>query len=272
MTLMAFVSLPSGTLDVELTPAADSEASIRPPLVFLHEGLGSLGLWRGFPATVRAASGEPSMLVYSRYGYGHSASAVLPRPVTYMHHEADVVLPALLQTLDVRRPILIGHSDGASIALLHAGATDDTSALLNDVAGLVLLAPHVFVEDVSLAGIAAARVAFETTDLRAKLARHHDDVDGAFRGWNDVWGSDAFRSWNITDRLPGITCSVLIVQGEDDAYGSVAQVTAIADGVSGRVETLVLPGVGHAPQFEAADATRAAIASFIASIQAGPDR
>ena len=154
--------------------------------MFLHEGLGSIELWRSFPDAVREGAGGPATLVYSRAGYGRSGPAVLPRPVTYMHHEADVVLPAVLDRFAIDRPVLVGHSDGASIALLHAGAG-------HPVRGLVLLAPHVFVEDVSVASIADARRDFETTGLRDRLARYHDDVDAAFRGWNDVWLSPEFR-------------------------------------------------------------------------------
>jgi pimeloyl-ACP methyl ester carboxylesterase len=236
-------------LDVEDRPGS------APALVLLHEGLGSIGLWRGVPAALHEATGRCTV-TYSRAGYGHSGPAELPRPVTYMHHEADVVLPALLAALDIDQPVLVGHSDGASIALLFAGAGLPVTAL-------VLLAPHVIVEDVTVASIAAAREAYAATDLRKRLARHHDDVDVAFRGWNDVWLSAAFRAWDITDRLGAITAPVLVIQGADDPYGTTRQLDLIEHGVAGPVERLVLPGVGHAPHLEAPDAVAAAVVGFV---------
>jgi pimeloyl-ACP methyl ester carboxylesterase len=224
--------------------------------VFLHEGLGSAGLWRDFPGRVAEAVGRPTTLVYSRLGYGRSAPVALPRPVSYMHDEALEALPSLLDETGIDRPVLVGHSDGASIALIHAGAGFPVDAL-------VLLAPHVFVEDRSIAGIEAATVAYEEGDLRRRLARHHDDVDGAFRGWNDVWLSPSFRSWDITGVLPAITCPVLVVQEQDDPYGTLAQVDAIERGVSGPVERLVLPGTGHSPHLDHPDAVIAAIMSVL---------
>jgi pimeloyl-ACP methyl ester carboxylesterase len=241
-------------VDLDVADAAGGE----PALVLLHEGLGSIELWRGFPAALRTLTGRRSV-VYSRAGYGHSGPVPLPRPVTYMHHESDVVLPELLAALGVEQPILIGHSDGASIALLHAGAR-------HPVAGLVLLAPHVVVEDVTVASIAAARRAYTTTDLRAKLSRYHDRVDVAFGGWNDVWLSPAFRSWAITERLSAITAPVLVIQGDADPYGTARQLDLIADGVSGPVEQRLLPGVGHAPHLEAPDEVATAIVSFVARV------
>ena len=198
------------------------------------------------------------MLVYSRHGHGWSAPLTGPRPVTYMHDEADRVLPALLQELGLERPVLVGHSDGASIALLHAGAG-------HAVTGLVLLAPHVFVEDCSVAAIAAARHAYATTDLPAKMARHHRDPDAMFYGWNDIWLAPEFRSWNIEDRLATITAPVLLVQGTDDQYGTLAQLDAIERGVGGPVERLVIPGVGHAPHLESPATTHAAVAAFVSA-------
>jgi len=229
-----------------------------PALVLLHEGLGSIGLWRGVPDGLHSATGR-RVVVYSRAGYGHSGPAELPRPVAYMHHEADVVLPAVLGGLGIGRPVLVGHSDGASIALLFAGAG-------RPVAGLVLLAPHVVVEDVTVASIAAARQAYAETDLRARLARHHDDVDAAFRGWNDVWLSAGFRAWDITDRLAAIAAPVLVIQGADDAYGTTRQLDLIERGVAGPVERFLLPGVGHAPHLEAPEAVGEAIVGFLRRI------
>lgn len=250
----------SDGLEISLA-VADEWAAGRPPLVFLHEGLGSVGLWRGFPERVRAATAGPTTLVYSRHGYGRSAPAGLPRPVTYMHHEADVVLPRLLERWGIETPILVGHSDGASIALLYAGAG-------RPIAGLVLLAPHVFVEDITIKAIAEARDTYERSDLRDRMARHHDDVDATFRGWNDVWLSPAFRSWSIEDRLASIAVPILLVQGDDDPYGSGAQLDAIEAKVAGATQRVVLPGVGHAPHLEAPETTLEAVAEFIAEIGA----
>ena len=215
------------------------DAGGRPPVVFLHEGLGSIELWRSFPDDVRVAAGHPRTIVYSRPGYGHSGVVAPPWPVSYMHHQALAVLPELLRRLGIERPILVGHSDGASIALIHAGGG-------HPVAGLVLLAPHVFVEDRSIAGIEAAREAYRSTPLRDRLSRYHDDVDSTFWGWNGVWLSPEFRSWNIEPYLATIAVPVLAMQGEDDEYGTVAQLDAIADGVGHcLVERVVVPGGGH---------------------------
>jgi pimeloyl-ACP methyl ester carboxylesterase len=254
------VEVAGRALEARWTAAGDGPS--RRALVFLHEGLGSLGLWHGFPDAVRAAAGSPSTLVYSRHGYGRSGPAPLPRPVTYMHHEADVVLPEVLAWFGVERPVLVGHSDGASIALLYAGAD-------HPVSGLVLIAPHVFVEDVTVASIAAARDAFEHTDLRQRLARHHDDIDATFWGWNDVWLAPAFRTWHIEDRLGAITCPVLLVQSAEDPYGTTAQLDAIEAGVRGPVERLLVPGVGHAPHLEAPDLVTALVAAFVGSLDVG---
>lgn len=227
-----------------------------PPLVFLHEGLGSLGLWRDFPRRVAAATGGPTTLVYSRPGYGRSAPAALPRPVSYMHDEALETLPALLAEVGIERPVLVGHSDGASIALIHAGAGLPVDAL-------VLVAPHVFVEERSIEGIRAARAAYHAGDLRTRLARHHEHVDVAFLGWNDVWSSPAFRTWDITSSLAAISCPVLLVQAEDDPYGTAAQLDAIEDGVAGPVERLVLPGRTHSPHLDQPEVVVAGIARFL---------
>jgi pimeloyl-ACP methyl ester carboxylesterase len=237
-------------LDVDDRPGAE------PAIALLHEGLGSIGLWRGVPDALLDATGRRTV-TYSRAGYGRSGPVSLPRPLTYMHHEADVVLPALLTGLGIERPVLVGHSDGASIALLAAGAG-------LPVAALALLAPHVIVEDVSVAAIAAARTDYAETDLRDRLARHHDDVDVAFRGWNDAWLDPAFRDWDITDRLPGITAPVLVIQGADDPYGTTRQLDLIEAGVRGPFERLVLPDVGHAPHLEAEGAVLAAIVAITA--------
>lgn len=249
------VDIDRGPLDVRFERAAGTAAD-RPALVFLHQGLGSIALWRTFPDDVRAATGSPATLVYSRHGYGRSAVVPEPRPAAFMHHEADAVLPRLLDHFGVETPVLIGHSDGASIALLYAGSG-------RRVAGLVLLAPHVFVEDRTVAGIEAARHGYATSDLRARMARHHDDVDATFHGWADVWLSPGFRSWDITDRLGGITCPVLMVQGDADEYGTLAQLDTIEAGVRGPTERLVVPAAGHSPHLDAPDTTLAAVITFV---------
>jgi pimeloyl-ACP methyl ester carboxylesterase len=227
-----------------------------PSVVFLHEGLGSLDLWKGFVDDVRTALGGVTTVAYSRHGYGRSDVTGHPRAVTYMHDEALIVLPALLTELGIQRPLLVGHSDGASIAIIHAGSG-------HDVSGLVLIAPHVFVEDIGLAAIAAARTAYDEGQLRPRLERHHDDVDAAFRGWNDVWLSPEFRAWNIEGYLPSISCPVLVVQGDGDEYGTLAQVDAIERGVAGPCERLVIAGAGHAPHQQAGAEVVTAIRRFV---------
>ena len=230
-----------------------------PALVFLHEGLGSVALWRDFPAKLAAATGHPA-IVYSRYGYGASDRLKAPRGVDYMHREALETLPGLRQALGLEDVILIGHSDGASIALIHAGSGRWP------VRALILEAPHVFVEDVSVASIAAARQAYATTDLRRRLARYHDDVEGAFRGWNDIWLAPEFRAWNIEEYLPGVRRPVLAIQGADDEYGTLAQLDAIERAVAGPFERLVLAECKHSPHRDQEEAVLAAMGGFIARI------
>lgn len=230
----------------------------RPTLVFLHEGLGSVALWKDFPGRVARTTGCAA-IVYSRAGYGRSDPAVQPRPVTYMHDEALVPLPELLDRLGVARPVLVGHSDGASIALIHAAASG------RPVAALILLAPHVMVEELSVASIAAARTAWETTDLRSRLAPYHADVDGAFQGWNRIWLDPAFRRWDIREYLPRVRCPVLAIQGEEDEYGTLEQVEHIRAAVPG-AEVLKLPRCRHSPHRDQPEATLEAIARFVARI------
>jgi pimeloyl-ACP methyl ester carboxylesterase len=226
-----------------------------PTLVFLHEGLGSIGQWRDFPGRIAAATGLPAV-VYARYGHGRSDALQQPHGVDFMHREALESLPALLRALGVERPILIGHSDGASIALIHAGTG-------HPVQSLVAMAPHVFVEDISIEGIVAAKKAFDTTDLPQKLARHHRDARKTFHGWNDVWLAPAFRGWNIEAFLPAIRCPLLAIQGHDDEYGSMAQVDAIARRAGGPVEVLKLEQCGHAPQRDQAKIVVREVAGFV---------
>ncbi len=228
--------------------------------MFLHEGLGSVSLWRDFPARVAERTGC-GIFVYSRYGYGASEALAEKREPDYMHREADVVLPALLDAANVERPILLGHSDGASIALLFAATFPGRAR------ALVLEAPHVFVEDVSVTSIAAAKVAFETTDLPRKLARHHDDPEGAFRGWNDIWLDPRFRTWNFENELAKIAEPILLLQGEDDEYGTQAQLRAIEARVND-VTTVLLERCGHSPHRDRTDAVLDAIEAFVARFTA----
>ena len=227
-----------------------------PALVFLHEGLGSVGLWRDFPDLLAAETGRRALL-YSRAGHGFSDEPVAPRTPRFMHDEALETLPAVLRAAGVTEPVLVGHSDGASIALIHAAQ--------HPVAGLALLAPHVFVEDLSVASIAEARETFETTDLRERMARHHRDAEATFRLWNDIWLAPEFRAWNIEDVLSGITAPVLLIQGEHDQYGTLAQVEAVRDGVAGPAELVVLDA-RHAPHVEAPEETLAAAAEFVRKV------
>lgn len=229
-----------------------------PELIFLHEGLGSVSHWKDFPARVGEATGCP-VTVYSRYGSGNSALLIEPRPVRYMHDEGLEVLPDLLAQLQIENPILIGHSDGASIAIIYAGAHDH-------VRGLVLLAPHVFVEDLSVASIAEAKVQFETTNLPEKLARHHRDAAKTFWGWNQIWLHPEFRAWNIEEYLPRIACPVLVIQGVDDQYGTMAQVEAIQRQAAGKVQVVALKNCRHSPQRDQPEATLEAITQFVSRI------
>ena len=230
----------------------------RPTLVFLHEGLGSVSMWREFPAWAAAATDCPAV-VYSRYGYGRSDVFEMPFAVDYMHREALETLPQLLDKLGIERPLLVGHSDGASIALVYAGSRAGPS-------GLVVLAPHVFVEDISVKSIAEAKVAFETTELPERLARHHTDARRTFYGWNDIWLHPNFRRWNIEPFLPAIRCAVLAIQGAEDEYGTIAQVEAIARHVGGACEIVRIEACGHSPHRDRPGETLAAISRFVAAL------
>jgi len=234
------------------------EAAAGPTLVFLHEGLGSVSLWRDFPARLVAATGLGA-LVYSRRGYGASDPAPLPWSVRYMHDEGLEGLPAFLRAAGVGEHILVGHSDGASIALIYAGGTPAPG-----LQALVLEAPHVFTEEMNLTAIAATRAAYAETDLRARLARHHgDNVDIAFNGWAGAWLDPAFVHWNLEEYLPAVRVPALIVQGEDDEYGTVAQCDAIRGQSGAPVDVQMLPACGHSPHRDQADATLRAMADFV---------
>jgi pimeloyl-ACP methyl ester carboxylesterase len=253
---MPFVTVAARRVEYERIAVAGAAG---PTLVFLHEGLGSIAMWRDFPTRVAQATGC-SALLYSRYGYGRSDPLAAPRTVRYMHDEAQVALPDLLDQLAVDRPILIGHSDGGSIALIHAGAG------MRPVAGIVTLAAHVIVEDVSVASIAAARTAYETTDLRTRLAHFHADVDSAFWGWNRIWLDPAFRAWNIDEYVSRIACPVLAIRGVDDEYGTMEQIDRIAR-LAPDVELVKLDACGHSPQRDQPDAVIAAVDRFIGRVR-----
>lgn len=251
---MPFVTAAGRNLEYQRIDADEA----KPVIVFLHEGLGSISQWRDFPHKVVAATGCPALL-YARYGYGRSDVLEEPRKPGFMHDEALVALPQFLSELGVVDPILLGHSDGASISLIHAGSG-------HKVRGVIVEAPHVFVEEHGRHGIVAARQAFESTDLPQKLGKHHRDPAKTFYGWNEVWLSDEFRRWNIEDTLPGIRCPLMAIQGEDDAYGTMAQLDAIARQVRGPCELVKLAGCGHAPHREQPAMTLAAVKRFIDSI------
>ncbi|MBS0558941.1 MAG: alpha/beta hydrolase [Proteobacteria bacterium] len=228
-----------------------------PTIVLLHEGLGSVSLWRDFPARLAAATGC-GVFAYSRFGYGRSDPEPLPWPPSYMHREAEDVLPRVLAAAGIGRHVLLGHSDGASIAAIHAGAASRPM-----LRGLVLIAPHFFVENAGLASIVAIGAQYETTDLRARLARHHADPDNAFHGWSGAWTNSDFRAWNILDSVPRIAAPMLLLQGTEDAYGSAEQLYAGARAARAPAETLLIDGAGHAPHLERADETLAVVARFV---------
>ena len=239
-------------LETLLYSCADMKATI----VMLHEGLGSIAMWKDFPRRIAEATGC-GVLVYSRYGHGKSERLAEKRSVDFMHHEAKVVLPDLLRQLKIEQPIPLGHSDGASIALIYAGTWPER------VCCLVLEAPHVFVEDFGLRSIAAIRDLYESSDLPKKLARYHDHADETFRGWNDIWLDPKFRDWNIEEYLAPVTCPVLIIQGENDEYGTLAQVEAIQRRVP-RAQVVIPPHCRHSPHRDQPDLTLDAISKFLA--------
>lgn len=246
-------------LEVRQIPAV-SRSGLKSPIVFLHEGLGSVSSWtqRGidWSGQVCAATGRTG-LVYSRQGYGRSDPAVLPLTARYMHHEAWGVLPALLEKLQIPQPVLLGHSDGATIALLHASRFA--------VSACIAMAPHVTVEEIALKAIQQARVAFESGQLRERLARHHADVDGAFRQWNDVWLSDDFRGFDIRADCQRIKSALLLIQGLDDEYGTLRQLDEIAASVP-QARQHRLPGCGHSPHRDQPQGALQAVVDFLLAI------
>lgn len=247
--------------DVKLEVRRYQGTDNAPTLIFLHEGLGCVDMWRDFPEKLSRLMGCPA-LVYSRQGYGRSDTCSLPRPLRYMHDEALEVLPQLLVAENIGDHILIGHSDGGSIALIHAGAKNRAGLL-----GLITMAPHVFCEDVSVRSIAQAKQTFLNGDLRPSLEKYHfDNTDCAFWGWNDIWLHPDFMQWNIEEYLPGITVPQLVLQGEDDQYGTVAQVHSITQQAGGTVMVQMLADCGHSPYKEQETLTLEAMKNFILSL------
>ena len=230
----------------------------RPAIVMLHEGLGSVSAWRDLPQRLAERTSCP-VVAYSRYGYGRSDVLREKREPDYMHHEGEVVLPQLLAALGIECPVLFGHSDGASIALICAGAHPDL------VRALVLEAPHVFVEEISLRSITEAKTAYATTALPQKLSRHHADADATFAGWNDIWLDPRFRDWNIEGYADRVRCPVLVIQGAADEYGTTAQLDAIAKRVPAS-ETLMVAGARHSPHRDAPEAVLTRVAAFVAAL------
>ena len=231
-----------------------------PTLVLLHEGLGSVAQWKDVPQALTDATGF-GVFAYSRAGYGASDPVSLPRPLDYMTREAEDNLGAVMDAAGIKQAVLLGHSDGATIATLYAGSVSDMR-----VRGLILIAPHFFTEADGLAAIRAAGMAYGAGDLRSKLAKHHANVDVAFRGWHDAWTDPAFANWNVADAIDHLRIPVLAIQGRDDPYGTLAQIDEIETRIYSPVETLILDGCGHAPHLEQADATLAEISEFCARL------
>jgi pimeloyl-ACP methyl ester carboxylesterase len=248
-----FLRIGSSDLEYRLIGPAPSDA---PTIVMLHEGLGSVGLWGDFPDQLATATGA-SVFAYSRAGYGASSPVPLPRPLNYMHIEACEVLPKLLDQIGFRRGLLLGHSDGASIAAIYAGAHQD-----HRVQGVAMIAPHFIVEDISVTSIVEIKKAYETTELKAKLARWHKDVDNAFYGWNGAWLDPKFRNWDISEYLAYIRVPVAILQGADDKYGTLRQIEIAQDECYCPVDVTIIPAAAHSPHREAPKPTLEVVAEF----------
>jgi pimeloyl-ACP methyl ester carboxylesterase len=262
LTDSGFLTLNTQRLEYRMIGPRPDQA---PAIVMLHEGLGSVGLWNDFPDKLQQATGL-GVFVYSRTGYGQSSPFALPRPLTYMHDEARDVLPALLDAIGFTRGLLLGHSDGASIAAIYASTHQD-----HRLGGLILIAPHFFTEDMGISAIAEARKAYETGDLRARLSRWHANVDSAFLGWNGAWLDPQFRKWDITEQLAYIRVPMLIVQGEGDQYGTVKQIEAAQQDCYCPVEVALLRGAKHNPQREAPETTLAVISEFVTRVSQAND-
>ncbi len=253
-----FIEIGGAKLEYRMIGPRPDEA---PTIVMLHEGLGSITQWGEFPAKLAEKTGA-GVFAYARAGYGKSSPVTLPRPLDYMQREATETLPKLLDAIGLKRGILLGHSDGGSIAAYYAGSHQD-----HRVRGVVLMAPHFFTEPMGLAEIAKTKTAYETTDLRAKLARHHENVDVAFRGWNDAWLDPKFETgFDLTDALAYIRVPVLVIQGAADPYGTLAQVKVVEDECYCPVDTAIMDGVGHAPHRENPAETIDFVAEFYARL------
>jgi pimeloyl-ACP methyl ester carboxylesterase len=252
-----FLRIGDSDLEYRMIGPVPSDA---PTIVMLHEGLGSAALWGDFPDRLQAATGA-GVFVYSRVGYGASSAAALPRPLDYMSIEALDVLPALLDAIGFKRGLLLGHSDGASIAAIYAGGTSD-----HRVRGVVMIAPHFVVEDVSVASIAEIKRSYETTELRAKLARWHRDVDNAFYGWNNAWLHPDFRRWDISEYLAYIRVPVAIVQGAEDQYGTIRQIEIAREECYCPVDVTMISGAGHSPHREVPELTLSVVSEFVKRI------
>jgi len=231
------------------------------PLVFLHEGLGSIDLWREFPLDVVIESDHPG-LVYSRYGHGHSDPLAEPRTPRFMHDEALEILPGLVDDLVGRPPILVGHSDGASISLIYAGSG-------YPVQGLILIAPHVIVEAPGLDQIKLIKESYDNSDLATRLSKYHDDAEALFKGWTGVWLSEPFASWAIEEFLSAITCPILMIQSRDDDYGSLTHLDIIEASVAGPVTRVEIEGNSHSPHLSAPEMVTKVAAEFIRDIDLG---
>jgi pimeloyl-ACP methyl ester carboxylesterase len=237
--------------------------SERPTIVILHEGLGSVGLWRSFPEQLAERTGC-CVFAYSRAGYGSSDPVELPRPLDYMHREAVEVLPQVLDAIGFKSGVLLGHSDGASITAIHAGSFNDSR-----VRGVGLIAPHFFTEPGGLAAIAEARALYENGDLRDRLAKYHADVDNAFRGWCDAWLDPGFKSWNIEAFIGAIACPILAIQGRDDQYGTLGQIEALAKGARAPLDVQILDKCRHSPHLDQPDRTLAIVGDFLTRLGCG---
>jgi pimeloyl-ACP methyl ester carboxylesterase len=253
-----FIEIAGGRLEILDIPAARAGS---PEILLLHEGLGSISMWRDFPGALARAAGC-RVVAYSRFGFGRSAPRATPFGPLFIHEEACEVIPALRERLGLADPVLVGHSTGASMALVHAGAGRWP------VAGVVAMAPLTTVEGSNVDSIRRARLLYETTDWRERLGRHHADVDAVFYGWNDTWLRPDFRAWNILEDLRRVRVPVIAILGENDEYSTPSQVAAIARCLPdpARFESLLLPGCGHAPHREAPEAVLAAVARFLGAL------
>ena len=252
---MPFLSAAGHAIEYEWIDAGDAA---KPVLVFLHEGLGSIRQWREFPVRVANSTGCRALL-YNRYGYGNSDVLAAPHAATFMHDEARVALPELLRSLGIVEPVLVGHSDGASISLIYAGSG-------HPARGIVVAAPHVFMEEMNVTAIEELTATFESSDLPERLGKYHRDARKTFYGWSDAWRSTGFRAWNIEEFLPRIRCPVLAIQGIEDRYGSMAQLDAIARQLGGPCELVKLENCGHSPHRDQPEAMLDAVARFVASV------